>query len=571
MGTPQSPATGQPPSAPQQPAPPSARQSAPPPADVNGPRPAPAAPRQTVPPVDVHGPRPEGPAPQGKTPSVDVSGPPQTPSSSRPAPQPAEASGAQQAPAGQHTPADASGPEPKPAEAAQPPRAPEAGKPADTTAPRTDQQPESWRNDFEPTRSDSPEVSPSPKATEPSDRLDDFEPTSSKSPEPADSASGADSSDALDDFEPTPPKSSGQQEDLGIETDAPSPGESTKPAPKWWDADGGSPFDAKPDPSAPEKPAAPASKWDANGESPFDPKPDPSAPKQSGTDAPVQDVDGERPHHDPESSDHVADPDERDQSLLTTELSSGDEPYFPPDYVANPDFRATEQDAEYMKYMYPEGEWSKDAAGFQTIVDSRPELKAIGFDQAMGVRGYTAWHSYGPINQALREGDVNALQHFDGHIRCAVSALNQLPPVELPDNQVFHRVMMGGDIDKIVGQYAEGEVTVEHGFTSVSQGEPLLEPGKGTDVHMEIEGHSFRDVSYFAKRASENEAIAPPGIALLCTEKRYDEELGCWKLKFKEVEVPRNPDGSLTQRPKVLTTPEESAMAAKIDMMTVFG
>ncbi|WP_277953646.1 WXG100-like domain-containing protein [Saccharopolyspora soli] len=345
-----------------------------------------------------------------------------------------------------------------------------------------------------------------------------------------------------------PPQTpSSQQGDLDAEAGGRSPSDSTNPAPQWREADGGSPFDAA------------------------DPRPDSSSSGQSDADASTQDVDGESSHHDPEPSDHDVDSDEHDRPSLTTELASGDEPYFAPDYVANPDFRATEQDAMHMQHMYPPGEWKKDIHGFRAIVDSHPDLKAIGFDQAMGVRGYTAWHSYGPINQALREGDVDALRRFDGHIRCAVSALNQLPRVELPDNQVFHRVMMGGDIDKIVGQYAEGDVTIEHGFTSVSQGEPLLEPGKGTEVHMEIEGHSFRDVSFFAKKASENEAIAPPGIALLCTEKRYDEELGCWKLKFEEVEVPRNPDGSLTQRPKVLTTPEESAIAAKIDMMTAFG
>lgn len=488
---------------------------------TDGQAPPPGSPRPAHPPADVNGPRP-----------------PQSPEAPR-RPDPAQGQGTspQTGHRSDAQPAETNGPGPKPADA--PPHAPEPGKPTDTTAPRTDQQAESWRNDFE----------PAPQ----------------KSPEPADSTSGADSSDWQKDFEPTPSQpsspSNGQHGDLDTETDAPSPSDATKPAPKWWESDGGSPFDPKPDP---------ASGHDADADT------------SSGADSDQQSGDvGEKPAEEQKSP--WDQPDESpDGDGVPDDLPDQD-------YLGNPNYRADEATHEAMLAKYDET-WLTDdkymldhqiKRRIEALKETDPELYAaiekIPHDQKLAMHGYTK-HSFSEMNKALRTQDPEMLRRYDEQIRCIVSGMNQLPDF----SGKAHRVVTVDDpglAAAIADSYEPGKVVTEHSFTSTSvrpdpdnPDQPKSKFSGLVEFHMEITGG--KDLRPFNDRSAEAEILLPPGTSLEVTGKYQDPDTGKWHIHVRQVPTPRLPDGSVPPplpRPDWTPPPSDPFSSNITDALSPFG
>ncbi|WP_165968424.1 ADP-ribosyltransferase [Saccharopolyspora elongata] len=586
---PQFPASRQP-SAPQQPAAPSARPSAPPPADVSGPRPAPAAPRQAAPPVDVRGPRMDGLSSQTRAPG----GQPQTPGSPRPAQPPADVSGPRQpqspeaprrpdsaqgpgtspqAPTGHRSdapPAETNGPGSKPADA--PPHAPEPGKPTDTTTPRTNQQAESWQNDFEPERSNAPE------------------------------APAADSSTWRNDFEPSEPASPPKNRE-NLETEAPAATDSTTNAPKQ-DADDWSPFDPKPDPAPSGHSEVDAPKQHADDWSPFDPKPDPQSPGHSEVDAPKQEADGWRPF-DPKPDPQGDAPDlksadsggygdapksdfDRPDESVDFDRDSIDPDEFM-ERISDRNFRADEVTEKAVR-----GEYGRDPEGVKLAKDrddllakNLKEIESIDPDLAQRIRSmsdveklqlyaYTQPGHFYEMNDALRRQDPEAIAKYRDKIEVMVSALNQIPDFSGP----AHRVINTGNPDfaaAIAAGYNPGELVTENSFTSTSvrpdpdnPSQPKSKFPGNVELHMNLK--TGKDIRFINPNTGEAEVLLPPGCVFKVVDKWFDEAKGKWHIKLDQVLVEDIPDGKLPPPPKLDYTPSQEARKPNIsNMLDGFG
>lgn len=165
---------------------------------------------------------------------------------------------------------------------------------------------------------------------------------------------------------------------------------------------------------------------------------------------------------------------------------------------------------------------------------ANPQFAHIPTEDLVALRGYTddvinpatGLRDYQAMNNALRSGDPTQLAQFDAYIRCATSALNQLPPSA---GTVFRGTNLP---PSVVNNYTPGQIVTERAFTSTSSDAAQSFPG---DTQFVINSTNGRRVDGVSAIPSESEVLFPPGTQFEVLDVRVDPATGVRTIFMTEV------------------------------------
>lgn len=169
----------------------------------------------------------------------------------------------------------------------------------------------------------------------------------------------------------------------------------------------------------------------------------------------------------------------------------------------DPGLRSTEADRQAFRTQH--GLYGEQVEAVRQAAARNPAFRGIPEEDLVGIHSYTAGGWFRKVNKAFRNGDIDTLESYRGHIRVTTSGLNQLPAYE---GRVYRHVDPESpeELEMILAKYKGGTVVTERQFLSTSK-----KRTGATDILFVITSRSGRDVEKISANPEEAEVLFGPG------------------------------------------------------------
>ncbi|WP_281906700.1 toxin glutamine deamidase domain-containing protein [Nocardia cyriacigeorgica] len=182
-------------------------------------------------------------------------------------------------------------------------------------------------------------------------------------------------------------------------------------------------------------------------------------------------------------------------------------------YYANPRFSDPEAAQRYARENRGYLHEAMDIRG-RTI--NHPEIARLSLEEIAIIRHNQFMSLNEHVNRAARDGDLQALEEYDTHIRALVGAYNRLPDYK----GVVRRGLTITDPAKLAlfeSEYVVRNIVTDRGFASSDKVASI-----GGNIELTIESHHGKDISWAT--GQQNEVVFPPGHKFYVASRETGED-----------------------------------------------